>query len=801
MQICIQEMKGCNAFSIKCTAAIILSVMICIFSSVPAPANTKTFSSDVVPASKIPELPVPVDSALVELPPDSTEDRLAINNIKIQNTLFLFNSFNRYAAAKDSIIFNKIKSKNISQLNGRDSLTSKSLSQKKRTIEGKSFIDENALLTQSDSLAIFIKVIRKRPLKITWYQNWEQTNTHMDTSFYYKPESKYQNVDTVTAVLSDLRSDSTLIRSWYLMKPVILDSAGIFVYRLSADSTFFEIDTLRYQGLGEIFADSAFAEYLNSGDSIQQYLQTMQVDSNATDSSLIRSVLEGFSKDLATDSIPHIFEVDSLFEQTDSLSAAFVMEDQLRDPLLSDSLFQDTSGDSGGIIDSLSIIIADSLIDSTRNTQDDFQADSGDSALSIQSYLPAADTVCTYGDTLRFYTQPTDGGEQHIFYQWFVNDSLIEGESDSVFIFIPVRDAHSIDTVSVSISDTSNNYIGEISWQIAKQKPKNFMPQILSFLPQDTLLSFSEDALFFSIKVYDQEQDSIIYNWFLNDSLMQNSTDSAYSYFPDDSVNFNDTIRVGIRDSVHDSTTELSWIIAPSLPEITTPFFEAFPPADTLLAIRDSLLFGSYIKNVEPDTIEFKWLLNGQIIENTDDSTYLYFCRNKFQEHDTLSLLVSGAEKDTITNHRWIISKYSSSEVIDELIFSPEADTFVTKGDSLLISVVYNIGEDSLKYVWFLNGELIYDHPDSIYTYKPDTAGFKIDTVQLFVIDAINDTSRAHEWLISNEKPRIPLKLATAFPATDTTIFRGDSLQFIARLQSPRPDSVSFRWFVNEEEI
>ncbi|MBD3289093.1 T9SS type A sorting domain-containing protein [candidate division KSB1 bacterium] len=166
-----------------------------------------------------------------------------------------------------------------------------------------------------------------------------------------------------------------------------------------------------------------------------------------------------------------------------------------------------------------------------------------------------------------------------------------------------------------------------------------------------------------------------------------------------------------------------------------------------------------------------------------------------------MSLLVSGVEKDTITNHRWIISKYSSSEIIDELIFSPQADTFVTKGDSLLISVVYNVGEDSLKYVWFLNSELIYDHPDSIYTYKPDTAVFKIDTVQLFVIDAINDTSRAHEWLISNEKPRIPLKLASAFPATDTTIFRGDSLQFIARLQSPRPDSVSFRWFVNEEEI
>ncbi len=811
MHICFVEMKGCNVFSKKCVVSLLLSISICMMSSRIAFSASATISAENVIALKIENYSEPEDSSLAYIPIDSTGDNCSDENLISRNAFelpFRFTSFNQFQISCDSMTLNKIGSVNICPDFKNDSSYEESSSKRTNLTKNKTFLNSNAILAHNDSVIISIDTNCKTLLKIRWFQNWSLLKSTGDTAFIYKPKNDFHTTDTVTAVICDVKSDSMLIQSWFITKPIVFDSAGVYVYRLSGDSSAFKVDTLQYNGYLSMYADSSFVEYMNNDDSLYSYLKSIHIDSNATDSMLIHSVFKNYSDIFIQDSSLQTYLSDRSLDKTDSLNDAdadsLELSYQLSDTSIRsnyDSLFLDIAPDSGEIIDSLAISYADSLIDSSMQIDAQYQPDGEDSVLVIQSYTPGTDTACSYNDTLRFSVYTAGEISQQIIFQWFMNDSLIAGEDDSIFNFIPIQNKNGIDTIFTVISDTSKHYNKKIIWYVEKYEPENNMPEIISYLPRDTILSFLGDTLVFSVVVQDQEQDSLIFRWFKNDSLLENNQDSSYSFFKNDSSGTADTVHVRIQDVKHDSMIEFAWYVLPPTPEERLPEFKIYPKSDTLLAIQDSLLFKSIISNVDIDTLYFKWFLNEQLIENDDDSTYLYFCKHKYQEKDTLAVTIHGADQDTIATNRWIISKYSSSKIIDELLFLPEADTFVTKGDSLRLSVTSGRYNDSLKYVWFFNSKLIFDHSDSVYTYKPDSVGLKIDTIQIFVIDMINDTSRSYNWRLWNDRPRIPIKLISCFPANDTTIFRGDSLQFGAKIDNPLADSLSFRWFMNAKEL
>lgn len=172
----------------------------------------------------------------------------------------------------------------------------------------------------------------------------------------------------------------------------------------------------------------------------------------------------------------------------------------------------------------------------------------------IESKSPEDDVSLNLNDTQEFLINVTDNESDTISYQWLLNGSSV-GDNISSYLF-DAEIAGNFTLVVIASDDfnsTNTSWLIEI---IDVPVEDNIAPVINNKLPEDDVLLFIQDVQEFSINASDNENDTLSYEWFL-DEVSVNNDSSSYEF--NATAANNHTLKIVVSDGLNSTNT--SWAI------------------------------------------------------------------------------------------------------------------------------------------------------------------------------------------------------------------------------------------------
>lgn len=473
------------------------------------------------------------------------------------------------------------------------------------------------------------------------------------------------------------------------------------------------------------------------------------------------------------------------------------------------------------------------------------------------SFSPAQNTIIMQGDSLTCFVVQRIQKSELFSYRWYLNGEVIVNYNDSAYTFIADTSSGLNDTLSVTVYKTISDSVSNWNWyffirsnddtarsplfkfpQVSasntpgeliqfKAEPdiqnndttaielydmnhdslqntdrfihSNRLPQLISYSPtQDTVMT-QGDSLLLIVHVRDEEHDSLTFHWTINGELISDNLDSTFLFRADTST---DIITVSFTDTKHDSMLNWTWFITSVSMNKPPHIISILPKQDTTLTHGDSLVFAVQAEDEDGDSLIFQWLINGEIINDHNDSVLSYSADHFSDYADTILVCIRDVVNDTMVNHTWLITKLLQNRLPQLISYSPAQDTLIFQGDSLWLTAhVRDEEHDSLKFNWSINGKFVSDIHDSTFLYTADSASAVTNTITVTFSDAKNDSISSWTWFITTVLNNKPLQIISFFPKQDTTLTYGDSLVFAVKTHDEDGDSLNFQWLVNSKFI
>lgn len=317
-------------------------------------------------------------------------------------------------------------------------------------------------------------------------------------------------------------------------------------------------------------------------------------------------------------------------------------------------------------------------------------------------------------------------------------------------------------------------------------RKKNTAPQIRSFRPlADTTLT-AGDTLIFQVSAWDADADSLKFQWFINDSLSQQSGDSTFYYC---ALSATDTIRLIINDP--DTAITTKWCVRSNF--INHPPKVDFSKTDTTIAEGDTIVFQPRCFDPDGDSLSFRWKRSGQPDTVFTDSTLCIFADFESAGIDTIQFQI--CDGDTCVFWQSILRIKDVNRRPEILTTTPLADSSLFYGDSLrFTTTAIDLDGDSLRYSWLVNGKTDSAAHDTLFRYQALLSSGGVDTIQVQVSDA--DTLVFYNWHIKILQRNVAPKLISCWPDSQFhTISEGDSIQFRVHVYDQNQDTLKYRWF------
>lgn len=342
----------------------------------------------------------------------------------------------------------------------------------------------------------------------------------------------------------------------------------------------------------------------------------------------------------------------------------------------------------------------------------------------------SANPACP-GDTVTYTAQ---GG--FVQYQFFVNGILVQNSPDSTYTAVFNQSdvvevtAFNLDCVAFGFPDTMVLYQNSIA-----------------------LTANPNPACFYDFITFTATPGFLNYQFFVNGQAIQNGPGNTYIT---DTLSTGDQVQVVGTDSVCD------WTSAPVLVIIFNKFI-------SLNVNRDSVCTDSAaIFTATPGFFNYEFLVNGVSVQNGLSNTLTWA---PFQDGD--SVVVVGYDSTCFyPSNAVIMSLYTNSIGLQGL-----PDTICAGGD-----VSFTATPGFVNYDFFLNGNLIYNGPDSIFTDNIFAEGD-----QIYVVG-----TDAHCPYNSNLDTVHVYQNSIALSANALTVCTGDTVNFTAT-----PGFVDYVFFVN----
>ncbi len=409
-------------------------------------------------------------------------------------------------------------------------------------------------------------------------------------------------------------------------------------------------------------------------------------------------------------------------------------------------------------------------------------------------FYPIQDTLISNEDSIRFSALPQFDNSENYTYHWLLNGETIDSHSNSFFFESYIFKNNSTDTVTITIDDIELDTTITHHWVInLKNIIKTF--EINSVFPAtDTTLN-AGDSLKFHISVNNTDDDSLTFQWQINDKTIEQARDSVLVLFADSLSDTTNLIKVSI--SNQDTSVTYLWTvyIVPSFPPVTLDQFAFFPNSDTTIYEGDSLNLKIQFINQMDSVKNFQWQVNDEADSFAQQTSYEltpgYFSAGT----DTIILFYEIG--DSAGSHQWLVKILDRNRAPEILSYFSPTDTTISREDTLILFIAASDpDQDSLSYQWFINRKTDTTAVDSCYTFFKTENGFEPDTISIQITD--NDTAIFHQWVvhyftIQNQAPQI----ISYSPSLDSLLKQADSVLFRIHCNDPDGDSLRFTWSVN----
>jgi len=286
------------------------------------------------------------------------------------------------------------------------------------------------------------------------------------------------------------------------------------------------------------------------------------------------------------------------------------------------------------------------------------------------------------------------------------------------------------------------------------------------------------------------ENDSLIFQWFVNDSLLQkNDSTFVFTAYPE-GIGV-DSIKVVVLQKDTIITYQWQVVVIDPVSQLT------FSPAgDTTIVEGDSLMLSANLSGLGDSIQRFYWKKNGKIDSSIQATEFKLQTDYNACGIDTISFQFF--LNDSLYLHQWVITIQNRNRVPEIIHFTMPLDTTIVLNDSLYFKVsVTDPDQDSLYFVWSVNQNLDTSQVGTDYLYRPTNLS-DIDTVRFQVSDG--DTSVSFFWVVRlldtlNHAPQI----ISISPDTIIHITQKDSITFKILCSDADGDSLNYNWWVNHQ--
>jgi len=190
------------------------------------------------------------------------------------------------------------------------------------------------------------------------------------------------------------------------------------------------------------------------------------------------------------------------------------------------------------------------------------------------------------GDTQSFWVYATDPDETPLDYQFSLNDSLVSRGAEWTYVVDDTGHA----TVKCVVSDGSHS--SWVEWQLFREVPINFPPEITAFAPIETNpVMILGDELAFTIQAVDPDDPVLRFIFSVNDSLV--GTESDYLFLATATGHFD--VKAVVTDGEHGVSREWSLNV--------TPVPDTIPPAEVNITLLET--------GAEPGELDLEWIAVG----------------------------------------------------------------------------------------------------------------------------------------------------------------------------------------------
>jgi len=410
------------------------------------------------------------------------------------------------------------------------------------------------------------------------------------------------------------------------------------------------------------------------------------------------------------------------------------------------------------------------------------------------SFFPTGDTTIYEGDSLNLIVRLPSQNDSLNNFQWQINGKIDTSVQQINYILTPDYFSTGVDTIVLKYE--LRDSVKYHQWLVTILN-RNRSPEIVSHaLPIDTTIG-AEDTLLFSIFAFDPDQDSLSYNWFINEKLDTTATDSCYTFCGFEKQFESGTISVQVSDK--DTSIFHNWIVRYVADLNQSPqVMSCSPPLDSTLNKADSLAFQIHCYDPDGDTLRFIWSINSWVDTSAHDSTYRYQNFDSTLTNDTLSVII--ADSDTSLKLQWILwaENIELEPEVKSITWYPEQDSLVAEGDSLIFGV--RDANDSCRFQWKFNNQVDSAANDSIFVYHLLKDSVAIDTIHVTVFD--QDSSFSHEWRIHYiDLPADQFPLNITFIPEQDEIFAAsdDSVKFVVRIIDGELANLNISWWINSQ--
>jgi len=231
--------------------------------------------------------------------------------------------------------------------------------------------------------------------------------------------------------------------------------------------------------------------------------------------------------------------------------------------------------------------------------------------LDPENELPSAvlnqeDITLGNGGSITLTVTASDPEEYALTFEWYVNEQLQAGETETSFLFTAAPAAETVYTITVKVSDGRHTI--EVTVQVTVQAPGANSAPVVSIVESDQAL-LNGQSLTLTTDSSDPDGNIISYRWFINDEEQTGAGSDTFTVMFEPSTEAAYTVKVEASDSLltDEDTIELTVAAPPMIEYSDGGIWIELPPPDNKAI--DLAVLGGIIYTLGHDNSV--WYLNG----------------------------------------------------------------------------------------------------------------------------------------------------------------------------------------------